>query len=120
MQTESKPTFQGRQPLAALLACVIVAGCAGAERRERTVAIGEVTRHPRSWVGKDVKVEGEVRDAYSLVFVKYFTLADGSGEIPVITSKPLPRPGEKLAVNGRVQEAFSLGTQSKTVIREQD
>lgn len=119
MQNERRP-YCGRPRMAALLAALILVGCAGAEPRARTVPIGEIARHPRTWVGKDVKVEGEVRDAYSLVFVKYFTLKDASGEVPVITSKPLPRPGEKLAVTGKVQETLSLGTQSKIVIRERD
>lgn len=97
------------------------AGCASGQKAKQNppVPIGEIQGHPRDWVGKTVQVAGEVKDAYSLVLYKYFILHDGTGEIQVVTSKPLPKKGEKLAIQGKVEEGFSIGSESRTVIREQ-
>jgi hypothetical protein len=56
---------------------------------------------------------------FSLIFVKYFTLDDGTGSITVVTEKPLPAKGERLTVKGTVEEAFSLGDQTMTLIVEE-
>jgi cob(I)alamin adenosyltransferase len=50
--------------------------------------------------------------------VKYFSIRDDSGEIAVVTNKPLPKKGETIKVKGKVQEAFSLGTETLLVIIE--
>lgn len=104
-----------------LLLAVFLAGtgCASTPKQKGAgVPIGEIKGHPRDWVGKNVQVSGEVSDAYSLVFYKYFVLKDNTGEIQVVTSKPLPRKGEKLDIQGKVEEGYSIGSESRTIIRE--
>ncbi|MEO1766845.1 OB-fold nucleic acid binding domain-containing protein [Thiobacter aerophilum] len=80
--------------------------------------IGEILTHPRDYAEKTVTVRGEVRSVFSLLFVKYFTLDDGTGTIAVVTERPLPNRGERLEVTGTVKEAFSLGDQTLTLIVE--
>ncbi len=95
-------------------------GCASMSKpKSPGVTIGEIQGHPRDWVGKTVQLSGEVKDAYSLIFYKYFVLQDNTGEIQVVTSKPLPRKGEKLNIQGKVEEGLSIGSESRTIIREQ-
>ena len=85
----------------------------------RTVAINDIVEHPREYAGKEVTVNGEVTDAFSLLAIKYFTISDGTGRIAVFSDKPLPRRGDKIEVTGKVEEAFSFGTETLTIIIEE-
>lgn len=80
--------------------------------------IGDIKNHPREYAGKEVTVSGEVTGTFSLLVVKYFTLRDGTGEITVVTQRPMPKEGERLKVKGTVREAFSLGAETLLVIEE--
>jgi aspartyl/asparaginyl-tRNA synthetase len=81
--------------------------------------IKDIVEHPRNYAGKQVQVTGEVKSVFSLVFVKYFSIDDGTGVITVVTQKPLPAKGERLTVKGKVEEGFSLGDQTMTLIVEE-
>ncbi len=80
--------------------------------------IGDILADPRKYDGKEVQVVGEVTDTTNLLVAKFFTVRDGTGEIVVVTERPLPRKGEKLAVRGTVREAFALGERHLLVIQE--
>jgi aspartyl/asparaginyl-tRNA synthetase len=80
--------------------------------------IGDIRSDPRKYAGKEVTVSGRVTEVLSLIAFKYFVLRDNTGEITVITSKPLPATGQKLTVRGMVREMFSLGDQTALVIME--
>lgn len=94
-------------------------GCASM-RKEKAVSvpISEIQNHPREWVGKTVQISGEVKSAFSLVLYKYFIVRDKTGEIQVVTSKPLPRKGEQIQIEGKVEEGFAIGSEPRTVIKE--
>jgi len=83
-----------------------------------TTKIGDITGHPRDYAGKEVTVSGEVVEIFSILIAKYFVIRDSTGEISVVTDRPLPAKGEKIKVKGIVKEAFSLGTQSSLVLVE--
>lgn len=83
-----------------------------------TTKIGDIVGHPRDYAGKEVTVAGEVTETFSLFFVRYFVLRDGSGEITVVTERPLPAKGEKIKVRGTVKEAMSIGTNTALVLME--
>jgi hypothetical protein len=80
--------------------------------------IGDITGHPREYADKEVTISGEVTEIFSLFVVKYFVVRDDSGEIPVVTEKPLPAQGEKIRVKGTVKEAFSIGAKTVLVLVE--
>jgi hypothetical protein len=81
--------------------------------------IGKILDDPRAYAGKTVTVSGEVTQIFSLFFIKYFRLKDETGEIVVVTDKPLPKVATEIRVKGNVQEAFSIGNQQLIVIVEQ-
>ena len=81
--------------------------------------IADIRNNPRHYADKEVTVSGEVTGTFSLVVIKYFTLRDGTGEITVVTQRPLPKEGERLKVRGVVREAFSMGSGSLLVIVEE-
>ncbi len=83
-----------------------------------TTTIGDIAGHPRDYAGKEVTISGEVIETFSLFVVKYFIIRDNSGEITVITEKPLPAKGERIKVKGIVKEAFSIGTKTALVLVE--
>lgn len=85
----------------------------------RTVAINDIVERPRDYAGKEVTVKGEVTDAFSLLAIKYFTINDGTGRIAVFSDKPLPKRGDKIKVTGKVEEAFSFGTETLTILIEE-
>jgi hypothetical protein len=80
--------------------------------------IGKILENPRDYADKTVTISGEVTQVFSLLIIKYFTVKDSTGEIVVITEKPLPKPGARMKVKGTVKEAFSLGDKSVVVIIE--
>lgn len=81
------------------------------------VPIKEIREHPRAWLGKTVNVSGMVSDVFPLIFVPYFVLSDDTGEIRVITST-LPNQGQRVEVEGTVDETFSIGAFYRIVIRQ--
>jgi hypothetical protein len=48
--------------------------------------------------------------------VKYFVIRDGTGEVAVVTTRPLPKKGESIKVSGTVEEAFSIGDKQLLVV----
>jgi aspartyl/asparaginyl-tRNA synthetase len=83
-----------------------------------TTSIRKILEDPRDYAGKTVTVSGEVTRVLGLGFIKYFKIRDGTGEITVVTEKPLPKVGTKIKVKGSVKEAFSIGDQQVVVIVE--
>jgi len=81
------------------------------------VKINDIISHPRDYVDKEVNISGKVTDLFSLGFVSYFELDDGSGVIKIITSNPLPAKGEIINVRGTVQY-YTLVSSSLLVIKE--
>ncbi|MDP2157157.1 MAG: hypothetical protein Q8K68_05560 [Nitrospirota bacterium] len=82
--------------------------------------IKKIIDNPRDYSGKPITVSGEVTELFSLFVIKYFVVKDITGEIIVVTQKPLPAKGSKISVKGEVQEAFSLGDQQLIVIMERE
>jgi hypothetical protein len=50
--------------------------------------------------------------------MKYFMVKDKTGEIVVVTKRPLPREGTAIKVTGTVREAFSIADKQVIVIVE--
>lgn len=83
-----------------------------------TTKIGDIKNSPRDYVDKEVAVSGTVTRTFSLLVIRYFTIQDKTGEITVVTERPLPREGQHLTVRGVVKEAFAIGSESLLVITE--
>jgi hypothetical protein len=83
-----------------------------------TTDIGDIAANPRKYVETEVTVSGEVTEVFSLLVLRYFVVRDKTGEITVITERPLPAKGEKISITGTVQEAFSIGSVTRLVIVE--
>ena len=82
--------------------------------------INKILENPRDYAGKTVTVSGEVTRVFSLFIIKYFVMRDSTGEVTIVTEKPLPKIGTKMKVKGTVKEAFSIGDQQLIIIFEKN
>jgi hypothetical protein len=101
--------------LSVVLVLFLLCQCSGV----MSTKIADIRNNPRQYAGKEVTVSGEVTGTFSLIVIKYFTLRDSTGEITIVTQRPLPKEGERLKVKGTVREAFSIGSESLLVIVEE-
>lgn len=98
------------------LLSILLIGCSGL----LATPIKKIIDNPRDYDGKSVKISGQVTEVFSLVLVKYFVVRDKTGEIAVVTSRPIPKPGAEITVKGMIKEAFSLGDKQLIVLIEKD
>ncbi|MDD4053043.1 MAG: hypothetical protein PHR28_14250 [candidate division Zixibacteria bacterium] len=70
--------------------------------------IGKILENPWEYAEKDLTISGTVKQAVSVLVAQYFIVDDGSGEIPVITDKVLPKVGARVKVHGKIDTAFEL------------
>ena len=80
--------------------------------------IGKILENPRKYADRSVTISGEVTEVFSLMVVRYFVIKDKTGQIAVVTDKPLPRKGTEITVHGMVKEACSMGDQQLLVLVE--
>jgi hypothetical protein len=99
-----------------LSASLLLVGCSGSF----ATPIKKILDNPRDYSDKPVKISGEVTGVFSLFVVKYFVVKDKTGEIIVVTKRPMPMEGTNITVNGKVQEAFSIGDKQLIVIVENE
>ncbi len=95
---------------------LLLTGCSGLF----ATPIKKILENPRDYSGKPVKISGEVTEVFGLFVVRYFVVKDKTGEIIVVTKRPLPREGVKITVNGTVHEAFSIGDKNVVVVVENE
>lgn len=100
--------------MAFVLTVIIFTGCTSMF----ATPIRKILDNPRDYSGKTVTVTGEVTEVVGLVFIQYFVVKDSTGEITVITRRPLPRKGARITVKGKVEQAFSIGDKQLIVIVE--
>ena len=101
-----------RLSLAAAL--LLLAGCAS------VTPIGELLDNATKYNGKTVRVQGEVREGAGGLGVGAYQLKDNTGQITVVSDRGnAPRKGAQVAVKGKFESLFSLGTAGVAVIREE-
>jgi cytochrome c-type biogenesis protein CcmE len=96
----------------ALLAAVPFAGCDYLPFGY--TPIKEIVAAPANFEGKEVRLNGKVKDITKLPILdlKSFTLQDGTGEITVTTQGNLPAVNDNLTLKGTVKSAVIIGGQS--------
>jgi hypothetical protein len=79
-----------------------------------------ILSNPKAYEGKVVTIEGEVTDRTSFFgVVKFYKVRDKTGEIIVVTKKPLPELKSTLRAKGKVDEAFPVGDLKLIVFLEE-
>lgn len=72
-------------------------------------SIDRIVADPTRYRDKEVKVSGRVADSYSLMDRGIYRLEDQTGELWVVSSRGVPRRGERVDVKGTVRQGFNLG-----------
>lgn len=104
-----------RAALAALVVSAVLGGCAG------TVRIGRLLDDPSQFDGETVRVSGEVTEAFGVPVVGgAYRVSDGTGTLTVVTEEGAPRRGAQVSVRGIFRSVFLLGTESLSVIQEEE
>lgn len=112
---------KNRKEIACKIAGLLILGMALIGCRDIfATSIHKIIENPRDFSGKHVVISGEVTEVFSLFVVRYFVVKDRTGEITVVTKRPLPKKGTKITVKGTVEEAFSFGEKQAMVIIEDE
>ena len=115
MKTYPKPAL--RSFLLPALTCALLAlgGCKG------VTPIKSILDDPSQYTENSVTIAGHVTSSTSLLTLGAYKVDDGTGSITVVGStRGAPREGAEVAVQGKVKSAFSLGSESATVLVEED
>jgi aspartyl/asparaginyl-tRNA synthetase len=103
-----------RRTASLLALAILLVGCT------TVTPIKKILGNPRDYDEKTVTISGRVTDVMGLVFLKYFVVRDKTGEITVITKRPLPNKGSEIKVTGTVKETFAIGDKQSIVIVENE
>jgi aspartyl/asparaginyl-tRNA synthetase len=93
---------------------IVLVGCT------TVTPIKKILDNPRDYSEQTVTISGKVTEVMGLVFMKYFVVNDNTGEITVITKRPLPNKGSEIKVTGTVKETFAIGDKQSIVIVESE
>jgi hypothetical protein len=72
-------------------------------------SINSVLADPYRYRNRDVRVSGRVTDSYSVANRGFYRLEDRSGELWVVSTRGVPRPGARVTVKGTIRDAFNVG-----------
>ncbi|OGG55653.1 MAG: hypothetical protein A3F84_23880 [Candidatus Handelsmanbacteria bacterium RIFCSPLOWO2_12_FULL_64_10] len=72
--------------------------------------IGQVLSDPQRYADREVGVEGNVIQNYSVLGRGAYQIEDGTGRLWVVSEKGVPRKGARVRVKGKVREGFDLGS----------
>ena len=95
-------------------ALLFLAGCAG------VTPIGELLDNPAKYDGKEVRVEGEVKESAGGLGLGAYQVRDDTGTLTVVseTGGP-PRSGSRITVKGTFQALLTFCSLILALLREQ-
>lgn len=94
-------------------ALTLLVGCAS------VTPIGELLDNAPRYNGKTVRIQGEVRESAGALGLGGYQVRDATGTLPVLSEHAgPPRTGSKIAVKGRFEALFTLGSKSLAVLHE--
>lgn len=92
----------------------LATGCAS------TTDVQELLDDPYRYDGREVTVEGEVRESLALLGPGVYRLQDATGILPVFSEEGgAPRSGARVRVTGTFRAAFTLGSRTAAVLVEE-
>jgi hypothetical protein len=99
----------------AALGVLTLAGCKG------VTPIKEVLDDPSRFTSKQVRIAGDVTNSVGVLGVGAYRVNDGTGTITVVSqTNGVPREGAKVGVKGMVKVGYTLGSESLTVLMEDE
>jgi hypothetical protein len=102
-----------RRSLVALIALLFLS-C-----KTNTTPIKTLLDDPSRFDGKTVRILGDVQGSVGLLGFGAYQVNDGTGTLSVVTQGGgAPRQGARVGVEGTFRSAYTVGTQSATVLVE--
>ncbi len=71
--------------------------------------IDKILADPSHYRNHDVEVVGTVRDSFSVADRGAYRIADGTGQLWVVSDRGVPRDGARVKVKGTIREGIDLG-----------
>ncbi len=81
--------------------------------------LGRIHSHPERYAGRLVRVRGTVTGPAALSGVTAYVLRDETGRVVIVTGGEIPVAGREITLRGRVTPAFTAGSQTLLVIRQE-
>ena len=75
-----------------------------------TRTINQILAEPSRYQNREVAIQGNVVDSYSVLGRGVYRIDDGTGKLWIVSDKGVPRKGSRVGVKGRVQDGFDLGS----------
>jgi hypothetical protein len=72
--------------------------------------ISHVLADPSRYADKEVKIEGNVVESYSIMGRGAYQIDDGTGRLWVVSQEGTPREGARVSTRGKIKEGFNLGS----------
>jgi hypothetical protein len=73
-------------------------------------SINQILADPQRYANREVGVEGNVVQSYSVLGNGAYQVDDGTGKLWVVSKSGVPRKGARVGVKGRVRDGFDLGS----------
>lgn len=97
-----------------VLVAGLAAGCKG------TTPIRDILDDPGRYADKTVRIAGDVTSAVGVFGTGIYEVDDGTGKLAVVAKGGgVPREGARVGVEGRIRPGFTIGTQTLTVMIEE-
>jgi hypothetical protein len=74
-----------------------------------TKTINHIMADPSRYANKDVRVEGEVVESYSVIGRGAYRIDDGTGKLWIVAPKGVPRKGARVKAKGKIRDGYNLG-----------
>jgi hypothetical protein len=65
---------------------------------------------PSRYSDKNVRVEGQVTESYSVLGKGAYQIDDGTGRLWVVSTKGVPRKGARVSTKGKIKDGFDVGS----------
>jgi len=95
----------GRIPVTSILVMLVLflAAC-------ETKTINQILAEPQRYHNREVAIQGNVVDSYSVLGRGVYRVDDGTGKLWIVSDKGVPRKGSRVGVKGKIQDGFDLGS----------
>lgn len=113
------PSFRSALSRSALALVVLALATSGSGCASAT-SIADLMADPFQHDGREVRIEGEVREAVAVLGPGVYRVDDGSGALPVVSrERGAPRSGSRVVVKGTFRAAFTVAGRSLAVLLEE-
>ena len=72
--------------------------------------INQIKADPQRYANREVGIVGNVVRSFSVMGRGAYEVDDGTGRLWIVSDKGVPREGARVAVKGKIRDAFDMGS----------